>query len=257
MEQGLLMSNGATEYLTLPDRRLAYQRLRGRSAGKPGIVFLGGYASDMTGTKAGFLAEQCAKEGLSYLRFDYRGHGQSEGNFRDGTIGDWFADTREVFDRLADGPQILVGSSMGGWLGLMLARERPDRIRAYVGIAAAPDFTEDLMWMRMSPEQRAEIEKHGEIRDPTAPPDAQVPVTLKLIQEARQHLLLRAPIELSCPVHFLQGLHDEEVPWQHTLRIIENIAHDNVRATFIKDGDHRLSRPQDLELLWQIVKSLI
>jgi pimeloyl-ACP methyl ester carboxylesterase len=244
------------DFLSLPDRRLAYQRLRGRSD-SAGIVFLGGYASDMTGTKASFLAERCAEAGYGFLRFDYRGHGQSEGAFRDGTIGGWFEDAREAFDRLTEGPQILIGSSMGGWLALMLARERPERVKAMVGIAAAPDFTEDLMWLRMTPEQKAEIESRGEIMDPTAPPDMQVPVTLRLIEEARKHLMLRLKINIICPVHLLQGLHDEEVPWQHTIRIVENIAHDNVRATFIKDGDHRLSRPQDLELMWETVKALV
>jgi pimeloyl-ACP methyl ester carboxylesterase len=244
------------EFLSLADRRLAYQRLAGQGSAA-GLVFLGGYASDMTGTKASFLAERCAAAGYPYLRFDYRGHGQSEGDFRQGTIGGWFEDARDVLDRLTQGPQVLVGSSMGGWLGLMLARARPERVKALIGIAAAPDFTEDLMWLRLTPDQRAQLESRGEILDPTAPPDAQVPVTLKLIEDARQHLLLRATIKIECPVHLLQGLHDEEVPWQHVLRIVENIAHGDVRATLIKDGDHRLSRPQDLELLWEIVKSMI
>ena len=244
------------DFLSLPDRRLAYQRLRGE-ASRAGVVFLGGYASDMTGTKASFLAECCTGVGTSYLRFDYRGHGQSDGEFRDGTIGGWFEDTCEAFDQLTEGPQIVIGSSMGGWFGLMLARERPERVKALIGIAAAPDFTEDLMWLRLSPDQRAEIERNGEILDPTAPPDMQVPVTLRLIEEARKHLLLRATIKLACPVHLLQGLDDAEVPWQHALRITENTAHDDVRTTFIKDGDHRLSREQDLELLWQIVRPLV
>lgn len=244
------------EFLSLPDRRLAYQRLTGH-ADSAGIIFLGGFASDMTGTKASFLAARCAEAGCGYLRFDYRGHGQSDGDFRDGTIGSWFEDAREAFDRLTTGPQILIGSSMGGWLGLMLARERPERVKGFVGIAAAPDFTEDLMWLRMTPDQRAELERRGEVLDPTAPPDMQAPITKRLIEEARKHLMLRTKINIDCPVHLLQGLHDEEVPWQHTLRIIENIAHDNVRATLIKDGDHRLSRPQDLELMWNAVKSFL
>jgi len=249
------MKEKQPDFLDLPDRRLAYHKQPGR-AGSPGIVFLGGYASDMTGTKASFLAERCAEAGYPYLRFDYRGHGQSGGAFRDGTIGGWFEDTCAAFDRLTEGPQMLIGSSMGGWLGLMLARERPQRVKAFVGIAAAPDFTEDLMWLRMTPDQQAELKNRGEIPDPTAPPDMQAPITLRLIEEARQHLMLRMKINIVCPVHLLQGLHDEEVPWQHTLRIIENIAHDNVRATLVKDGDHRLSRPQDLDLMWEAVKAL-
>ncbi|MGE3624667.1 MAG: alpha/beta hydrolase, partial [Bdellovibrionales bacterium] len=226
------------EFLSLPDRRLAYQRLRGGS-GKAGVVFLGGYASDMTGTKAGFLAERCAGAGFSFLRFDYRGHGQSEGEFRDGMIGHWFDDACGVLDRLTEGPQILVGSSMGGWIGLMLARERPERVKALIGIAAAPDFTEDLMWLRMTYEQRARLERDGEIPDPGAPSGTALPVTRRLIEDGRQHLLLRSPLEISCPVHLLQGQHDDEVPWQHALRIAERITHDNVRVTWIMDGDHR------------------
>jgi len=244
----------SVEFLTLPDRKLAYQRLRG--CGGIGIVFLGGYASDMTGTKAGFLAEKAAESGFPYLRFDYRGHGQSGGDFRDGTIGAWFEDAREALDRLTEGPQVLVGSSMGGWIGLMLARARPERVKAFVGIAAAPDFTEDLMWLRLSAEQKEQLTRTGEILDPTAPPEAQLPVALKLIEEGRNHLLLRAPIKIACAVHLLQGLHDEEVPWQHAIRITENIAHDNVRITFIKDGDHRLSRASDLEFLWRVVEEM-
>ncbi len=243
------------EFLSLADRRLAYQRSAGDFA-KTGVIFLGGYASDMTGTKAGFLAERCAEANFPYLRFDYRGHGQSDGAFRDGTIGGWLDDAREVFDRLTQGPQILIGSSMGGWLALMLARDRPERVKGLVGIAAAPDFTEDLMWLRLTPDQRVELERNGEILDPTVPPDMQVPVTRRLIEEARQHLMLRSPIKIECDTHLLQGLHDEEVPWQHVLRITENIAHENVRVTLIKDGTHRLSRPQDIELLWQTIKSL-
>jgi pimeloyl-ACP methyl ester carboxylesterase len=234
------------DFLTLPDRRLAYQRLRG-SPEKAGIVFLGGYASDMTGTKASFLAENCQKQDISLLRFDYRGHGQSSGDFKDGTIGAWFDDVLAVLCQLTEGPQIVVGSSMGGWLALMLGVGKPTRVKALIGIAAAPDFTEDLMWQRLSPAQRARLQPDGVIQDGHAP------VTLRLIEEARKHLLLRASINVTCPVRLLQGMRDEEVPWQHALRIAEKIVHDDVRLTLIKDGDHRLSRPQDLELLWETV----
>jgi pimeloyl-ACP methyl ester carboxylesterase len=244
------------DYLSLPDRRLAYQRLRG-AENRPGIVFLGGFASDMTGTKASFLAERCAAVGTAYLRFDYRGHGQSDGEFHHGTIGGWYEDTRAAFDRLSEGPQVIVGSSMGGWLGLMLAREWPERVAGFVGIAAAPDFTEDLMWLRLMPEQREALERYGEIVDSTAAPGEQAPITLRLIEEARAHLMLRAPIRLSCPVHLLQGFNDRDVPWQHVLRIAENISHSNVRVTLVKEGDHRLSRPEDLTLLWNILQPLV
>jgi pimeloyl-ACP methyl ester carboxylesterase len=251
------------EFLSLPDRRLAYQRLSATSimsvtkgVDKSGVVFLGGFASDMTGTKASFLHDRCAEAGLGYLRFDYQGHGQSGGAFEDGTIGLWLEDTLAAFDRLTAGPQLVIGSSMGGWLGLLLAVARPDRVAALVGISAAPDFTEDLIWAQLSADQRAQLQKDGRIADPTAPPDQQAPITLRLIEEGRKHLILRAPIGLKCPVHLLQSQRDNEVPWQHALRIAEQIAHDDVRVTLIKDSDHRLSRPQDLELLWRAVMML-
>ncbi|HEU0117656.1 MAG TPA: alpha/beta fold hydrolase, partial [Alphaproteobacteria bacterium] len=170
-----------------------------------------------------------------------------------GTIGLWFEDTLQAIDQLTEGPQIIVGSSMGGWLGLLLAVQRPERVKALIGIAAAPDFTEDLMWLKMSSEQRARLERDGTMLDETAPPGEQAPITLKLIEEGRKHLLLRKVIPAQCPVRLLQGLNDRDVPWQHALRITENIAHEDVRAVFVKNGDHRLSRPEDLDLLWRTV----
>jgi len=240
----------APDFLTLPDGRLAYQRLLGKKTA-PGVVFLGGYASDMTGTKASFLAEHCMNANISLLRFDYQGCGASGGDFKQGTIGSWFQNALAAFSQLTEGPQILIGSSMGGWLGLMLAMQQPERVKAFIGIAAAPDFTEELMWKEMTPDQRVLMERDGFIQDGHAP------VTLALIKEARQHLLLRDLIKLACPVRLLQGMQDTEVPWQYTLRITEKITHDDVHMVFIKDGDHRLSRSQDLELLWQTVGEFI
>lgn len=244
------------DFLTLPDRRLAYQRLLGKKTA-PSVIFLGGYASDMTGTKASFLAERCLAAKYNFLRFDYSGHGQSSGDFKEGTIKSWFDDTCAVFDHLTEGPQIVVGSSMGGWLGLLLAREKPGRLKSFIGIAAAPDFTEDLMWLKLTPQQRERLERDGVMYDESAPSDHQSPITLKLIEDARQYLLLRSVIHLDCPVRLLQGLHDMEVPWQHTLRIIENVSTDDARAVFIKDGDHRLSRLPDLKLLWQTIEEFV
>jgi pimeloyl-ACP methyl ester carboxylesterase len=243
------------DFLSLPDRRLAYQRLSGDKT-RPGLIFLGGFASDMEGTKASFLHERCVEEGFSYLRFDYQGHGKSEGAFEDGTLGLWFEDALAVFDHLTTGPQIVIGSSMGGWIALLLARLRQQRVKALIGIAAAPDFTEDMIWAKLSPAQRAQLEKNGGMADPTAPPGYETRLTLRLIEEARTHLLLRAPISLGCPVHLLQGQQDAEVPWGHALRVAEKITREDVCVTLIKDGDHRLSRPQDLAFLWQTVRSL-
>jgi pimeloyl-ACP methyl ester carboxylesterase len=246
----------APTFLKLPDRRLAYQRLNEHARGS-GVIFLGGYASDMTGTKAQFLAERCAKAGYPYLRFDYSGHGQSSGAFKDGTIGTWFDDVCEVIDQLTSGPQIVVGSSMGGWMALMLAMKKPERIKALIGVAAAPDFTEDLMWMRFTSDQRAQLERDGVIFEHDPPPDQSAPVTLHLIQEARQHLILQRAIAIHCPVHLLQGLNDSDVPWQHAMRIVEALTHNNVKLTLIKHGDHRLSRSQDLDFLWRCIEGFI
>jgi pimeloyl-ACP methyl ester carboxylesterase len=240
------------DFLTLPDRRLAYQRLIGDPQ-RPGVIFLGGYASDMSGTKASFLAESCAKAGFSYLRFDYRGTGQSSGDFKQATLGDWLEDTCAVFDQLTKGNQIVIGSSMGGWLAFMLALQRPERARALIGIAAAPDFTEALVRKTLTPDQEAKLEAEGFIVDPTAPPDFPVIITKKFMDEARQHLLLNQPININCPVHLLQGKADHDVPWQYALAIMEKLSSENKSLIFVDDGDHRLSRPQDLDLLWQIV----
>ena len=245
----------APDFLTLPDRRLAYQQRRAGGPEKAGIVFLGGYASDMTGSKASFLAEQCAAVGRSFLRFDYQGHGQSSGDFKDGTIGGWADDARLVFDALTEGPQILVGSSMGGWLALLLARARPERVVGVVGVAAAPDFTEDLIWDQLTASQKEKLQREGLIYDEQAPPDHNPPLTLKLVEEARAHLVLRSPLTLACPVYLLQGMRDTEVPWRHVMRLTACLTSDKVRVTLVKDGDHRLSRPEDLDLLWESVRS--
>ncbi len=247
-----------TCFLTLPDRRLAYQQCRGavdkNSKKAPGILFLGGFASDMTGSKAKFLNQECRTANRGYLRFDYRGHGQSSGRFEDGTIGDWFDDALTVFDRLTEGPQLVIGSSMGGWIGLLLARARPERVAGFIGIAAAPDFTEELIVPTLTPVQREQLESEGAIYDDEAPPDRRAPMTKKLIDEARGRLVLREPLVLRGPAHLLQGQMDRDVPWQHALKIAERLTAPSVRVTLIKDGDHSLSRPEDLSLLWQVIQ---
>ena len=239
------------EFLTLPDRRLAYQRLYA-AADRPQLVFLGGYASDMAGTKAQYLAERCAAAGYGLLRFDYRGHGASTGTFSDCTLGDWLADTETMLDRLTTGPQIIVGSSLGGWLGLLLARDRPRRVRA-LGIAAAPDFTEDLIWDRLSEAQRAAVLAQGGVREGDG--DAGM-VTLRAIEEARRHLVLRQPLLVACPIRLLQGMRDDQVPWETALRIARHAASPDICVNLIKDGDHRLNRPQDLAAVWTAVTEL-
>lgn len=246
------------DFYTIADRRLAYQRRIGRLEGA-GIIFLGGFASDMTGTKAGFLAERCAVAEVSFMRFDYRGHGQSSGVFAEHVLSDWIDDAEHILSLCVEGgqKQILVGSSMGGWIALALAKRVPEHVAAIVGIAAAPDFTEDLMWQAMTPQQKEQILRDGLLPDENATPEHNAPITLRLIEDGRSNLLLREPLRLHCPVRLLQGMRDADVPWQHALKIASHIARDDVIITLIKDGDHRLSRPQDLETLWQTVTACV
>ena len=244
------------EYLTLADRSLAYQRQVGNNKNK-GVLFLGGFASDMEGNKATFITERCAEAGLGCVRFDYRGCGVSPGRFAEGTIGAWLKDTLAVFDQLTQGEQIVVGSSMGGWLGLLLARARPERVKAFVGIAAAPDVTEELIWDKLPPLRREAFLREGVFYENDAPPDRQVPITLDLIQDGRQHLVFRSRFALSCPIRLLQGMNDKEVPWTYASRIADHVEQDDIRVTLVKNGDHRLSAPKDLDLLWQTVAEFI
>jgi pimeloyl-ACP methyl ester carboxylesterase len=233
--------------------RIAYRRLAGKS---PGVVFCPGFKSDMEGAKATAVSDWAKRRGRACLRFDYRGHGRSDGRFEDGTIGQWFEDTLGVFDALTGGPQIVVGSSMGGWMGLLLARARPDRVAAFIGIAAAPDFTEDLMWDRMPPELRARLERDGVIEQASEYGDHSYTITHKLIEDGRKHLLLRAPLAYEGRVRLLQGMQDKDVPWQWSLKIAETLTTPDAQVVLVKDGDHRLSRDADILLLTQTLDSL-
>lgn len=234
---------------------IAYQRVEGKGD-LPGVVFLSGFNSDMTGTKAVALEQACAARGQAFVRFDYQGHGQSSGRFEDGTIGIWRDDALAVLDALTAGPQILVGSSMGGWLALLLALARPERVVGLVGIAPAADFTEALMWPRLPQAVRETILRDGSARLPSAYDPAGYLVTRALFEDGRRHCLLDAPIPLACPVRILQGTADPDVPWQHAIRLAEAIAHDDVVVTLIKNGDHRLSSPENLARLDALVVAL-
>jgi len=222
----------------------------------PAVVFLPGFRSDMTGDKATSLAAFCAERGQAMLRFDYSGHGASGGKFEDGTIGTWAADALCAIDWLTDGPLVLVGSSMGGWIALLTALARPQRTAALVGIAAAPDFTEALMWPAFSFEQRARLMQAGVLHLPSQYGDP-TPVTRGLIEDGRNHLLLTGPIALACPVRLLHGQADPDVPWEMALSIAEQITGADVQVTLVKDGDHRLSRKQDLALLHRLLRPLL
>lgn len=241
---------------------IAYRRRAGAdgpagTAARPGLMFLGGFMSDMSGAKAAWLDEFAAGAGLPYLRFDYTGHGRSEGAFTDGTIGAWLGDALDVFDQLTEGPQVLVGSSMGGWIALLVALRRPGRVRGIVGVAAAPDFTEDLIHREMDDIQRAALMRDGVIRVPSAYGEAPYAITRRLIEEAREHLLLQAQIPLACPVHLVQGQADPDVPWRTALRLMDGIDGPRVVVTLIKDGDHRLSRDRDLVRIGAAVRDVI
>jgi pimeloyl-ACP methyl ester carboxylesterase len=241
-------------YLAQPDgSRIAYHRTPGRM---PGVVFLCGFLSDMTATKAITLEKWCKAQKQAFIRFDYLGHGASNGRFEEGTIGRWTEDALGVLDQLTEGPQVLVGSSMGGWIMLLVARERPERIAGLVGIAPAPDFTEDLLWGQFDASVRTQLQSQGIVRLPSEYDDSQVPVTLQLIQEGRAHQLLDKPLPLTCPVRLLHGMQDADVPWQTSIRIAERVASDDVRVILVKDGEHRLSRESDLNLLTETLGEL-
>jgi pimeloyl-ACP methyl ester carboxylesterase len=232
---------------------LAWASQQGSS---PTVVFLPGFRSDMTGDKSTAIAAFCEKRGQACLRFDYSGHGASGAQFEDGTIGRWKDDALAVIDGKSEGPLILVGSSMGGWIALLTAMARKARVAALIGIAAAPDFTEALMWQAMSFAEREILMRDGVLRVPSQYGDP-TPITLKLIEDGRSHLLLDQPIEIDCPVRLLHGQCDPDVPWEMALRIAEQVTSKDVQVTLVKDGDHRLSRPADIELLLRTVGALL
>jgi pimeloyl-ACP methyl ester carboxylesterase len=222
----------------------------------PGVVFLGGFMSDMTGTKAMALEAFCRARGQAFVRFDYFAHGASSGRFADATIGRWRDDVLCVLDRLTEGPQILVGSSIGGWLMLLAALARPEGIAALVGIAPAPDATEDLIWPQLTVDQRAAIQRDGQIAIPSAYDPNGYVITRRLIEEGRRHLVLRDKLAIACPVRLLHGMQDPDVPWQTSLRLAERLAGRDVTVTLVPAGDHRLSTPADLALLYDAVAAL-
>jgi pimeloyl-ACP methyl ester carboxylesterase len=251
----MTLEEGPPDSLTRADgATIAYRRTAGRS---PGIVFLGGFMSDMTGTKATALHEFCAARGQAFVRFDYFGHGASSGAFADATVGRWKDDTLAVLDRLSDGPQVLVGSSIGGWLMLLAALARPERVAALVGIAAAPDATEALMWRRFPDAVRKTILAEGAMRVPSDYSPEGYLITRALIEDGRRHLLPERDVAAACPVRLLHGMDDPDVPWQTSVALAGRLRSADVQVILVKDGDHRLSRPSDLALLLRTLESLI
>lgn len=228
---------------------IAYHALPGKS---PGVVFCSGFRSDMTGTKAAALAAACAAAGRSYVRFDYFGHGQSTGEFADGTIGRWTADALAAIDELTAGPLVLVGSSMGGWIALLAALARPDRVKGLVLVAPAPDFTEGF-WNGLTPAAQAYLRKTGRVDLPSQYSGEPTPMTLKLIEDGRDHLLLHKPVPFAGPVRILQGMQDPDVPWAHAVKVMEQLQGADVRLTLFKTGDHRLSKLDEIGALERAV----
>lgn len=235
-----------TGFLNRPDgARLAWRRVEGRG---PAVVWLGGFRSDMAGTKAQALADWALARGRAYVRFDYFGHGESEGDFARGTITRWREDALAALDDLAPGPVVLVGSSMGGWIACLAAAARPDRVRGLVMIAPAPDFTEKLMAPEMTAADRAELERTGVWLRPSDYGEP-YPITRDLLEDGARWSILPGPVNVDAPVRILQGGADPDVPWRHALELAQAIRGDDVVFTLVKDGDHRLSRPQDLARL--------
>lgn len=235
------------DWFTTPDgRQLAYHQTKGAG---PGVVFLGGYKSDMTGTKAAHLQAWAETTGRAFLRFDYSGHGQSSGRFEDGGIGDWFADARAIIAGLTTGPQVLVGSSMGGWISLLVARAVPERVAGLVGVAAAPDFTEDLMWGSYSEAQKALLHSQGWLAEPSEYSDSPYIITKTFLDDGANYLVLRGPLNLPFPVRLLQGTADIDVPPAVALRLMDHADSPDLRLTLVKGADHRFSTPACLDLI--------
>ena len=244
-----------TTFLTTPQgRHIAYIRTPGK---EPGVVFLGGFRSDMTGTKALHLQAWAEAAGRAFLRFDYSGHGQSRGDFADGCIGDWRDDARAVIEVLTEGPQVLVGSSMGGWIALLLAREMADRVAGMVGIAAAADFTETLWDSELTLADRTRLMDDGRIDRPSAYGDAPYPITLRLIEDGRQNLVLTQPLVLQAPVRLLQGTADRDVLPASALALLDHASGPDIRLTLVKDADHRFSTPACVAMITSAVEDIL
>jgi pimeloyl-ACP methyl ester carboxylesterase len=242
------------QYLdTAQGRRIAYHRFSGR---EPGVVFLGGLRSDMTGTKAVHLEDWARRSGRAFLRFDYSGHGQSAGAFTDGCIGDWAEDAQAAIEGLTEGPQILVGSSMGGWISLLMTRRLGTRVAGLVTIAAAPDFTEDGMWADWSEAQRRQCMDEGRVALPSEYGDDMI-ITRRMIEDGRDHLVMRAPLPLPIPVRMLQGTADADVPMSVALRLLDHAEGPDIRLELVKHADHRFSEPACLATLTRAVEEVL
>ncbi len=250
--------NSVPEFLTVSGIDIAFRKRDGTS---PGLVWLGGFKSDMLGTKEETLDQWAAGNGRSFLRHDYSGHGESGGAFADGTISKWLSESLAVFRAKTDGPQILVGSSMGGWIALRMVQElrksgESDRIAGLLLLAPAPDFTHELMQPQLTDAQKAALDEQGYFEEASDYSDEPNIYTRALFEDGMKNRVLKDLIHTHCPVHILQGMNDPDVPYQHALKLVDHLPADDVTLSLIKDGDHRLSRPQDLAMLERTVEAL-
>ncbi|UUP17624.1 alpha/beta hydrolase [Nitratireductor thuwali] len=236
--------------------------VRHQPGSPPGLVWLGGYRSDMMGTKAVALAEWAAARGRAMTRHDYSGHGESGGAFTDGTISRWLEESLAVFRHFTEGPQILVGSSMGAWIALRMVQElnragEGDRVGGLLLLAPAPDFTKELMEPELTDAHRHDLERQGFIEEPSEYSDEPNIYTKKLFDDGRRNLVLEGIIDTHCPVHIIQGMADPDVPYAHAMRLVEHLPADDVTLSLVRDGDHRLSRPQDIEMILRVAEALV
>ncbi len=253
------MSDDKPEFIDVQDVAIAVRRRKGAA---PGLMWLGGYRSDMMGTKAVALDAFAAEAGLACTRLDYSGHGESGGAFADGTISRWMGEAMAVFEQCTQGPQILIGSSMGGWVALRMAQElakrgETERLGGMVLLAPAPDFTMELMEPELSDDHRRQLDERGYMEEPSDyAPEPNI-YTRALFEDGRKNRIMDGIVHTHCPVHILQGMADPDVPHTHALKLVEHLPADDVTLTLVKDGDHRLSRPQDIDLIIRTVKEMI
>lgn len=250
------MKKESARFLELPNgKQIAYHKTEGSA---PTVLFFGGFKSDMTGIKAVSLEQWCQANKRAFVRFDYSGHGQSSGTFESGTIGEWLDDALAVIDQLTKGPLILIGSSMGGWLSLLAAIARPERTHALITLACATDFTQRLLLPMFSAEEKQQLHAQGSLLIPCDYDDQQpYPITRDLLDEGENHLLLDASIPIHCPVRMFHGMQDPDVPWDFSRRTCEQLESNDATLTLIKQGDHRLSEPADLQLIFSGLEQLV
>ncbi len=233
---------------------LAYYKTEGK---QPGVVFLGGFRSDMNGSKALAIEKFCKENNRQFIRFDYRGHGESSGKFEQCLIGDWKEDVVTILDELCTQPQILVGSSMGGWLMLLAAIERPQKVAALIGIASAPDFTEHLLLDAFTAIQMADLQEYGKVEVPNCYDDEPYIITRDFIAESGNHLVLDGEIDINCPVYLIHGMQDEDVPWEFSVTLNEKIKSKDVKTMLVDDGDHRMSSPKHLAIIIRTIDKML